>query len=63
MADKKCLTTTRVKRGQVFKNVVIGAFNVRGLTEEEKQEELGKDCEGLRIDIMAVQETKIKEQT
>ena len=62
MADKKCLTTNRGKSKQAFKKVLIATYNVRGLTDKGKQEELGKDCERLKIDIMAVQETKIKYQ-
>ena len=39
MADKKCLTTTRVKRKQVvkqaFKDVVVATFNVRGMVVQD----------------------------
>ena len=38
----------------------IGTFNVRGLKCEYKKEELGKECERYKIDILAIQETKIK---
>ena len=39
--------------------LTIASFNVRGLSNVIKQEELGADCEKFNIDILAIQETKI----
>ena len=39
----------------------IATFNVRGLTQEYKQEQLSRDLTKYKIDIISIQETKIKE--
>ena len=39
----------------------VATFNVRGLTQEYKQLQLSKDMNKYNIDIMSIQETKIKE--
>ena len=38
----------------------LGTFNVRGLTEEHKQELLHEDLKKYRLDVCCLQETKIK---
>lgn len=38
----------------------LGSFNVRGITSATKQEQLIKDFESYKLDILCVQETKIK---
>ena len=38
----------------------MGTFNVRGLTEDTKKEQLVRDVHHCGVDIYALQETKIK---
>ena len=47
-----------MRRKNIFN---IGTFNVRGLTDEFKQEQLVHDVEKCKIDICCLQETKITE--
>ena len=44
-----------------MKHFRIGTFNVRGLKDEQKQKVLADDVDNYRLDICALQETKIKE--
>ena len=39
----------------------VGTFNVRGLTDETKKEQLARDVSRYDVDVCALQETKIKE--
>ena len=39
----------------------LGTFNVRGLTQEYKQQQLSKDMARYRVDVCCLQETKIKD--
>ena len=39
----------------------VASFNVRGLTQEYKQEQLSRDITKYKIDVISLQETKIKE--
>ena len=41
----------------------IATFNVRGLTQEYKQEQLSRDITKYKLDVISIQETKIKEDT
>ena len=41
------------------REIRIATWNVRGLTDSEKKENLGKDCSRYRLDVTAIQETKI----
>ena len=47
-----------MRRKNIFN---IGTFNVRGLTDEFKQEQLVHDVEKYKLDICCLQETKITE--
>jgi len=38
----------------------LGTFNAKGLSKLEKQEELGVDCFSCKVDILCIQETKVK---
>ena len=42
--------------------LTIGTWNIRGLNNDFKKEDLGIDCKKLNVDIMAIQESKIKEK-
>ena len=44
-----------------FLLVSLATFNVRGLSNELKQSYLDRDCTEYNFDIIAIQETKIKE--
>ena len=48
----------QAKNGKRFK---LATFNVRGLTQQVKQEQLSRDMKKYGIDIACIQETKIKE--
>ena len=39
----------------------VATFNVRGLTQELKQHQLARDVNRYKIDILSIQETKIRE--
>ena len=39
----------------------VGTFNVRGLSDQTKKEQLVRDCEKYEVDVCCIQETKIKE--
>ena len=41
----------------------LGTFNVRGLTQEFKQEQLSHDMTRYGLDVLCIQETKIKDLT
>ena len=43
-------------------NLNIGTWNLRGLKDKIKQQELGKECLRYKIDLLAIQETKLKEE-
>jgi exonuclease III len=38
----------------------LASLNAKGLSKTEKQEELGMDCSRFKVDILCVQETKVK---
>ena len=38
----------------------IGSFNVRGLTQEFKQQQLVRDAKKYGVDVVCLQETEIK---
>ena len=42
------------------RNLFIGSLNCRGLAKKEKVQQLCQDIEHFKINILAVQETKIK---
>ena len=46
------------KNGKRFR---LATFNVRGLTQQVKQEQLSRDMKKYKIDVACIQETKIKE--
>ena len=46
------------KETKTFK---LGTFNVRGLTQDYKQEQLSRDMSNYNLDVLCIQETKIKE--
>jgi exonuclease III len=50
----------RFRKGKDFN---IGTFNVRGLVNGYKQEQLSRDIEKYKIDICCLQETKIRDNT
>ena len=50
----------RTERTTTFK---LGTFNVRGLTQDTKQEQLSRDMNRYKLDVLCIQETKIKELT
>ena len=39
----------------------IGTFNVRGLKDEQKRQDLAQDAERYNIDVLCIQETKLSE--
>ena len=39
----------------------VATFNVRGLTQKIKQQQLTRDVDRYKIDILSIQETKIRE--
>ena len=39
----------------------LGSFNVRGLNDLQKKSNLAKDMENYKLDVVALQETKIEE--
>ena len=41
-------------------SLTIATFNVRGLTKKYKQEQLARDITRYKIDISAIQESKVK---
>ena len=44
---------------KIYDSLIIGTWNVRGLSNDIKKEELARECEKYKIDILAIQETKI----
>ena len=51
------MNKNKIKNKDILK---IGTLNCRGLTKFDKKEELVRDINKYNIDILAVQETKIK---
>ena len=45
------------------KTFKIGTFNVRGLTQDMKQKQLSCDMNTYKLDVLCIQETKVKELT
>ena len=66
MVNTTRTTTRKSQHGQLLNTILssliltIASFNVRGLGNVIKQEELGLDCDKSRLDVTAIQETKIK---
>ena len=49
------------KEKKIQKTFKLGTFNVRGLSQEYKQEQLSHDMCSYNLDVLCIQETKIKE--
>ncbi len=51
------------KNGKKTKMFKLGSFNVRGLTQRVKQEQLCRDMQKYGVDVACIQETKMTEST
>ena len=52
---------TSQRQHKMKKKMSIGTFNVRGLCDETKRKELATDMNDRKIDVMCLQETKMKD--
>ena len=60
MSNSSSEQRSRKKTQRTFN---LGTFNVRGLTQEFKQEQLSHDMSRYGLDVLCIQETKIKDLT
>ena len=56
-------TSSSEQRGRkgMKRTFKLGTFNVRGLTQGFKQEQLSRDMFKYKLDVLCIQETKMKE--
>ena len=64
--SKKLVSRKRFHNVNSYSNFLpfnIGTFNVHGLTSYKKRQDLIVDMDRYQLDICALQETKVKEET
>ena len=59
MSNSNC--DQRKRRTMTQKTFKLGTFNVRGLTKDVKQGQLSNDMSKYKLDVLCIQETKMKD--